>query len=53
MTCQHPGTNHSKDRVTVYHGNPQPATLCGYHAKYHLRDALRLVRLKNKAAANV
>lgn len=52
MSCQYPGTNHSGDTLTVYYGNTQPATLCGYHAKHRLRDALRVVRLKAKAAAN-
>lgn len=24
--------NHSKDRVTVHCGRPEPVVLCGYHA---------------------
>ena len=30
--CQHPGENHSTNRVRVHHGAPEPLTLCGYHA---------------------
>lgn len=30
--CDHPGTNHSNDRVTVWHGRTTPLALCGYHA---------------------
>lgn len=29
--CQDPGTNHSTDTVTVWHGRPEPLVLCGYH----------------------
>ncbi|MBG6106581.1 hypothetical protein [Frigoribacterium sp. CG_9.8] len=32
MKCKHPGTNHSTDITTVWHGAPAPLTLCGYHA---------------------
>jgi hypothetical protein len=30
--CEHPGDNHSRDRVAVYYGKPEPMILCGYHA---------------------
>lgn len=30
--CVFPGTNHSDDEVTVWHGAAVPLLLCGYHA---------------------
>lgn len=39
MTCQHPGTNHSDDTFTVYHG-ADPLELCGYHAGRGVQAAL-------------
>lgn len=30
--CAFPGTNHSDDGVTVWHGAAVPLLLCGYHA---------------------
>lgn len=33
--CEYPGgTNHSADRVDVYHGQPKPITVCGFHAQF-------------------
>ena len=30
--CEFPSENHSRDRVAVYYGAPEPKILCGYHA---------------------
>ena len=39
MSCQYPGTNHSDDTFTVYHG-ADPLELCGYHAGRGVQAAL-------------
>lgn len=39
MTCQYPGTNHSDDNFTVYHG-ADPLHLCGYHVSRGVQAAL-------------
>lgn len=30
--CEVPTENHSRDRVALYYGKPEPMILCGYHA---------------------
>jgi len=30
--CEYPGTNHSADRVEVWHGEATAMILCGFHA---------------------
>jgi hypothetical protein len=32
LDCATVGTNHSRDRVDVWHGAPDPLRVCGYHA---------------------
>jgi hypothetical protein len=32
MPCEHPGGNHSEDRVQVFHGATDAMILCGFHA---------------------
>ena len=40
--CQFPSDNHSKDRVAVWHGEPAPLILCGFHERYFLTEAFQL-----------
>jgi hypothetical protein len=40
--CQFPSDNHSKDRVTVWHGSTTPLILCGFHEQNYLREAIAL-----------
>jgi hypothetical protein len=40
--CQFPSDNHSKDRVTVWHGDIDPLILCGFHERYFLQEAFAL-----------
>lgn len=44
--CAYPCSlnNHSRDKVTVYHGAPEPTVLCGYHASWPLNDVLTAIR---------
>ncbi|MFY1620062.1 hypothetical protein [Micromonospora sp. WMMD736] len=37
-------SHHSRDRVRVYHGKPDPVVLCGYHASdAWIKEALKFV----------
>jgi hypothetical protein len=42
--CQFPSDNHSKDRVTVWHGHIDPLILCGVHEQNYLQEAFALKR---------
>jgi len=41
MRCQFDSHNHSKDFVTLYHGNVEPLILCGYHSTWNLNTILK------------
>jgi hypothetical protein len=50
--CEYPSTNHSDDIVEVWHGETEPAVLCGFHATFppaDLWDAVRARRLAEHA----
>jgi hypothetical protein len=41
--CEYtPSDNHSKDRLTVWHGSTTPIVLCGYHYQNNLKGAFAL-----------
>jgi hypothetical protein len=40
--CQFPSDNHSKDRVTVWHGDIDPLILCGFHERYFLTEMFQI-----------
>lgn len=44
MTCEYPAVTHSADTVKVYHGEPTPMILCGFHASTSGPHTFRAVR---------
>lgn len=51
MFCQYPSDNHSANKVTVYHGEATPLTLCGYHALIDLNSTLLVIKKASKTNA--
>lgn len=38
--CQVPASHHSKDMLTIYHGDKEPLVVCGFHSSQGTQTCL-------------
>jgi hypothetical protein len=50
--CEHPSQNHSDDIIEVWHGEPEPFILCGFHASQLGPQMYVILREARLARAN-